>query len=197
MRRISSEWSFRKSNIFQPPAASPQARIKNLFPINFFIFAPVFASCQAVNVVSMLLNVKKCCFAPAASRLNKKTARWRLGAIVPGEHPYRRVGGEERAGAQPRRRSAASLGWPRERGAVRELSRHVGHAAVGMGPHPRARASRHLSYGTLARRSTTLALRPGITYRCWPASQAPYATALPSRTGCCPSVQTIAATSES
>jgi hypothetical protein len=63
----------------------------------------------------MLLNVKKCCFAPAASRLNKKTARWRLGAIVPGEHPYRRVGGEERAGAQPRRRSAASLGWPRER----------------------------------------------------------------------------------
>jgi hypothetical protein len=63
----------------------------------------------------MLLNVKKCCFAPAASRLNKKTARWRLGAIVPGEHPYRRVGGEERASAQPRGRSAASLGWPRER----------------------------------------------------------------------------------
>jgi len=100
-----------------------------------------------------------------------------------------------------RRATSATLGsftrLAARESAVRELSRHVGHAAVGMGPHPRARASRHLSYGTLARRSTTLALRPGITYRCWPASQAPYATALPSRTGCCPSVQTIAATSES
>src|SRR5215470_6643523 len=74
-----------------------------------------------------------------------------------------------------RRATSATLGsftrLAARESAVRELSRHVGHAAVGMGPHPWARASRHLSYGTLARRSTTLALRPGITYRCWPATQ--------------------------
>src|SRR6516165_8491701 len=92
----------------------------------------------------MLLNVKKCCFAPAASRLNKKTARWRLGAIVPGEHPYRRVGGEERAGAQPRRRSAASLGWPGE-----GLSCTNAPGTSGRLPaEQRGRASQRLRVGT-------------------------------------------------
>jgi len=46
MRRISSEWSFRKSNIFQPPAPSPQARIKNL-PLLIFLVSLLYL--QAVK----------------------------------------------------------------------------------------------------------------------------------------------------
>jgi hypothetical protein len=46
MRRISSEWRLRKSNIFQPPAPSPQARIKN-FPLLIFLFSLLYL--QAVK----------------------------------------------------------------------------------------------------------------------------------------------------